>query len=137
MLVFLVLILKDFKFNFLKNIQRQKNKKLSFIFRSVFIVFSFSLFNGCKFKDKENIVDVCTKVEIPCISEKVNIVFITNKGEIEFELNGEVAPITVGNFVDLIERGSYNYTYFHKVIFNKTPKLRKQILFYRRFYTCT
>ena len=40
----------------------------------------------------------------------------TNHGTIVLELNPEKAPITVGNFLDYVERGWYDGTVFHRVI---------------------
>lgn len=38
----------------------------------------------------------------------------TNKGQITIELYEDKAPITAGNFIDLIERGFYNGLKFHR-----------------------
>ena len=38
----------------------------------------------------------------------------TNKGKITIELYEDKAPITAGNFIDLIERGLYNGLSFHR-----------------------
>ena len=46
---------------------------------------------------------------------------ITNKGNIKLELYGKLAPITVGNFIDFIEKGSYNKTIFNRVIKKPYP----------------
>ena len=40
----------------------------------------------------------------------------TTKGKIQLELYPEKAPITVANFVNLIQRGYYNGISFHRVI---------------------
>ena len=42
--------------------------------------------------------------------------FKTNKGEINVELYGENAPLTVANFVNLSKRGYYDGLKFHRVI---------------------
>mgnify|MGYP001291646828 FL=1 len=47
--------------------------------------------------------------------------FITNKGNIKLELYGKLAPITVGNFIDFIEKGSYDKTIFNRVIKKPYP----------------
>ena len=46
----------------------------------------------------------------------VNIVIDTNMGEIKAELYPDVAPVTVKNFIDLINKGFYNGLTFHRVI---------------------
>jgi len=50
------------------------------------------------------------------IAEKVNVTLKTNMGDIVMELDGTVAPVTVGNFVGLAKAGFYNGTTFHRVI---------------------
>ena len=41
---------------------------------------------------------------------------LTNFGEITIELNAEKAPITVANFLQYIDNGSFDGTIFHRVI---------------------
>lgn len=41
-------------------------------------------------------------------------IIATNKGDITIELYEDKAPITAGNFIDLIERGFYNGLTFHR-----------------------
>ena len=42
--------------------------------------------------------------------------FDTNKGNFKIELFGDKAPITVGNFLKLVDNGFYNGLIFHRVI---------------------
>jgi peptidyl-prolyl cis-trans isomerase A (cyclophilin A) len=44
--------------------------------------------------------------------------FNTNKGNFKIELFGDKAPITVGNFIKLVNEGFYNGLIFHRVIPN-------------------
>ena len=44
------------------------------------------------------------------------IIEINKFGTIKVELNKEVAPITVENFVKLVNKGFYNGLTFHRVI---------------------
>lgn len=46
----------------------------------------------------------------------MKVLFNTNFGDIELELNQEKAPITVENFVNYVKSGHYNGTVFHRVI---------------------
>lgn len=49
-------------------------------------------------------------------------VIMTVKGEpITIEVNGSDAPITAGNFVDLVNRGVYNGLAFHRVVRQPEP----------------
>jgi cyclophilin family peptidyl-prolyl cis-trans isomerase len=44
------------------------------------------------------------------------VTFTTNKGSIDIELFMDRAPITVGNFIKLVNEGFYDTTKFHRVI---------------------
>jgi cyclophilin family peptidyl-prolyl cis-trans isomerase len=44
------------------------------------------------------------------------VVFETTEGNIVFELDGRRAPITVKNFLELVDSGYYNGTVFHRAI---------------------
>jgi len=48
-------------------------------------------------------------------SEKNQILFETNYGNITIELRGD-QPITAGNFKSLVEKGTYNGVIFHRII---------------------
>ena len=49
------------------------------------------------------------------------VLLITNKGKIKLELYGGSAPITVGNFIDYVEKGRYDKTIFNRVIKDPYP----------------
>ena len=76
---------------------------------------------GCTKNINSNSFDVCRTISFPCLRENVNVELYTSKGRIIFELYGESAPVTVGNFIDLINRGVYNKTTFHRVIKEPFP----------------
>lgn len=44
--------------------------------------------------------------------------FNTNQGNFKVELLGDKAPLTVGNFIKLVDKGFYNGLIFHRVIPN-------------------
>ena len=50
------------------------------------------------------------------LPENIEIVFETNRGNIEFKLFPEVAPLAVENFMKLVQRGFYDGVIFHRVI---------------------
>ena len=43
-------------------------------------------------------------------------IFNTNMGTIKIKLHNDKAPITVGNFIKLVDKGFYNGLIFHRVI---------------------
>lgn len=51
-------------------------------------------------------------------AENIKAVLETSKGTIEVELYASQTPVTVANFVNLIQRGFYNGVKFHRVIPN-------------------
>jgi len=50
------------------------------------------------------------------LQKTVQATLKTSLGTIELELNGQVAPLAVGNFVQLAKSGFYNGVTFHRVI---------------------
>ncbi len=52
------------------------------------------------------------------LAKPVYVKMITNRGEIELELNQEKAPLSVANFVQYAKDGFYDGTIFHRVISN-------------------
>ena len=45
----------------------------------------------------------------------------TSRGQVLLRLDGKNAPLTAGNFVDLVRRGVYNGTVFHRVVREPVP----------------
>ena len=68
------------------------------------------ILNSCSKKSDE--------VEVPIIKEIImtQVTIKTSAGDIQLELNGEKAPITVKNFVDIANSGYFEGTIFHRVI---------------------
>jgi peptidyl-prolyl cis-trans isomerase B (cyclophilin B) len=46
---------------------------------------------------------------------------ILNRGQITIQIDGNIAPITADNFVDLVQKGFYNGLTFHRVIRDPAP----------------
>lgn len=61
----------------------------------------------------------CSTSRIPCLQGKASVVLQTARGEVVLQLDGANAPLTAGNFVDLVKRGVYDGTLFHRVV--RTP----------------
>lgn len=57
----------------------------------------------------------------PCLKGTAVVVLDTSKGKVELTLDGAAAPLTAGNFVDLVKRGVYTNTLFHRVVKEPTP----------------
>ena len=100
------------------------NSILSYrFFQPVYILLVVNLFliSGCSNINKNEDINICSTTKLPCIDSNEYVLFITNKGNIKLELYGKLAPITVGNFIDFIEKGSYNKTIFNRVIKKPYP----------------
>jgi peptidyl-prolyl cis-trans isomerase B (cyclophilin B) len=52
---------------------------------------------------------------LPRLEGKATVVMVVNGSPITIELDGTNAPVTAGNFVDLIQRGVYDNSVFHRV----------------------
>ena len=57
----------------------------------------------------------------PRLEGKAIVEMVVGDQSIMIELNGEDAPVTAGNFADLVERGVYDGLAFHRVIRDPEP----------------
>ncbi|MCP2729780.1 peptidylprolyl isomerase [Limnofasciculus baicalensis] len=58
---------------------------------------------------------------LPKLEGKATVVLKVKGAPITIEVDGTNAPITAGNFVDLVQRGVYNGTMFHRVVRQPQP----------------
>ena len=63
----------------------------------------------------------CGTSGVPCLKGTALVELNTSKGKVELSLDGAAAPLTAGNFVDLVRRGAYNGTLFHRVVKEPIP----------------
>lgn len=57
----------------------------------------------------------------PRLEGKATVEMIVGGSPITIEVDGENAPVTAGNFVDLVERGVYDGLVFHRVVKDPQP----------------
>ncbi len=80
---------------------------------SLLLIIMVVFISGCSFKDlfiKENI-------EEELLSGKINVLMeVKDYGNIKLELDADTAPITVTNFVNLIESKFYDGLTFHRIM---------------------
>jgi peptidyl-prolyl cis-trans isomerase B (cyclophilin B) len=70
----------------------------------------------------EPMVNPTTAIEnMARLTGKATIQVVTNRGSITVELYGDEAPVTAGNFVDLVQRKVYDGTVFHRVVRDPEP----------------
>ena len=79
------------------------------------------LLSGCSALKKNEDLNICYSTKLPCLLSTEHVLLITNKGKIRLELYGKSAPITVGNFIDFVEKGAYDNTIFNRVIRKPYP----------------
>ena len=58
----------------------------------------------------------CANSAVSCLDDTATITITTSRGDFTVEVDGGAAPLTSGNFVDLVKRGIYDGTVFHRVI---------------------
>jgi peptidyl-prolyl cis-trans isomerase B (cyclophilin B) len=63
----------------------------------------------------------CGRSSVPCLQGKVRVALTTSRGRVLIDLDGSRAPLTAGNFLDLVRRGAYNGTVFHRVVREPQP----------------
>jgi peptidyl-prolyl cis-trans isomerase B (cyclophilin B) len=63
----------------------------------------------------------CANATSPCLKGNATVELTTSKGTVKIEVDGDAAPLTAGNFVDLVRRGVYNGTVFHRVVKEPVP----------------
>ncbi|MFN7503655.1 MAG: peptidylprolyl isomerase [Dolichospermum sp.] len=59
--------------------------------------------------------------DLPRLEGKATVVMTVNGAPITIELDGINAPITAGNFVDLVQKGVYDGLVFHRVVRDPQP----------------
>ena len=59
--------------------------------------------------------------DLPKLEGKATVVMTVNGSPITIEVDGTNAPITGGNFVDLVQRGVYDGLVFHRVVREPEP----------------
>ncbi len=58
---------------------------------------------------------------LPRLEGKATVEMVVGNKPITIEVNGDEAPYTAGNFVDLAEKGVYDGTIFHRVVRSPEP----------------
>jgi peptidyl-prolyl cis-trans isomerase B (cyclophilin B) len=59
--------------------------------------------------------------DLPRLEGKATVVMTVNGSPITIEVDGTNAPVTAGNFVDLVQKGVYDGTVFHRVVRQPQP----------------
>jgi peptidyl-prolyl cis-trans isomerase B (cyclophilin B) len=86
---------------------------------TIFFAAIFTL-AGCAQEPSVN-ETACKSTRFPCLSGTAFVSMETVRGSVLLQLDGNKAPLTAGNFADLVKRGVYNGTVFHRVIRSPLP----------------
>ncbi|MGK7931232.1 MAG: peptidylprolyl isomerase [Microcystaceae cyanobacterium] len=62
-----------------------------------------------------------TSTDLPRLEGNATVEMVINGSPVIIEVKGEDAPITAGNFIDLVDKGFYNGLIFHRVVKNPQP----------------
>lgn len=62
-----------------------------------------------------------TDANLPVLNGMATVEMQINGGTVVMEIDGTKAPITAGNFVDLVQRGVYDGVSFHRVVKSPEP----------------
>ena len=71
---------------------------------------------GCSYKNEIDTNYYCQKFKFSCIKNNKIALFKTSKGDLEVELFGKDAPVTVSNFIENIDNNIYENQKFYKII---------------------
>ena len=74
------------------------------------------LFSACSFKNQIDSSYYCQKLKLNCTKDNKIINFKTSKGNFEVKLFGKDNPVTVGNFINNINKNIYKNQKFYKII---------------------
>lgn len=80
-----------------------------------------SISNSAKEETSIKARDNVPNTNIPRLEGKAVVELVVNGSPITIEVNGNEAPITAGNFVDLVEKGVYDGLAFHRVVKEPQP----------------
>ena len=95
--------------------------KRSFWGSCLAVVLCLPLLVACSSGNQASAASGCDQVSSPCLQGKATVLLSTNRGDVTLELDGDAAPVTAGNFLDLVRRGVYNGTVFHRVVREPVP----------------
>ena len=76
---------------------------------------------SCSASPRAEVSRGCADAQAACLQGKAVVQMSTSRGDITIEVDGDAAPLTAGNFVDLVNRGVYDGTMFHRVVKEPVP----------------
>ena len=76
---------------------------------------------SCSASPRAEVSRGCVDAQAACLQGKAIVQMSPSRGDLTIEVDGDAAPLTAGNFVDLVSRGVYDGTMFHRVVKEPVP----------------
>ena len=86
--------------------------------RKVISCWAFFMVTACSAEKASIDQSLMAELDANPAVANVDVVIVTNLGDITLSLNAEQAPISVANFLSYVDSGFYQQTIFHRVIDN-------------------
>ena len=74
--------------------------------RSWMLLLLIPLLVSCSPSPRASVVTGCVDAQAACLQGLATVTMQTSQGEFTIEVNGDAAPLTSGNFIDLVRRGT-------------------------------
>ena len=76
---------------------------------------------SCSPSPRASVSKGCADAAAACLQGQALVRMSTSRGDFTIAVDGDAAPLTGGNFVDLVRRGTYDGTLFHRVVREPVP----------------
>lgn len=86
--------------------------------RKIISCWAFFMVTACSAEKSSINQPSVAELDANPIAANIDVVIVTNQGDISLSLNAEQAPISVANFLSYVDSGFYQQTIFHRVIDN-------------------
>lgn len=86
--------------------------------RKIISCWAFFMVTACSAEKASIDQSSMAELDVNPAVANVDVVIVTNLGDITLSLNAEQAPISVANFLSYVDSGFYQQTIFHRVIDN-------------------
>ncbi len=86
--------------------------------RKIISCWAFFMVTACSAEKSSIDQPLVAELDANPVAANIDVVIVTNQGDISLSLNAEQAPISVANFLSYVDSGFYQQTIFHRVIDN-------------------
>ena len=86
--------------------------------RKIISCWAFFMVTACSAEKSSIDQPLVAELDANPVAANIDVVIVTNQGDISLSLNAEKAPLSVANFLSYVDSGFYQQTIFHRVIDN-------------------